>query len=111
VSKIFHIAHQADWQAAQVAGSYRVASLEQEGFIHCSTTEQVAGVADRFYRGQTDLVLLHIDPQRLQAPLRYEAPAEAPAGNERFPHIYGPLNLDAVVAVQAFAAGAKEQNP
>ncbi len=105
MAKIFHIARQIDWQAAQAAGSYRVASLEHEGFIHCSTAEQVAGVANRFYRGQADLVLLHIDPQRVQAPLRYEAPAEAPASSERFPHIYGPLNLDAVVAVQAFAAG------
>ena len=68
--------------------------------------EQLAGVLDRYFRGQADLVVLKIDVQRLRSPLRWENP---PGSNERFPHIYGPLNVDAVTGVETPApAGAKE---
>jgi uncharacterized protein (DUF952 family) len=103
---IFHIVPRAEWEQAAPTGAYRPASLAQEGFIHCSTAEQVPDVANAFYRGQRDLVLLVIDPARLQAPLRYEPPAEAPQSAARFPHLYGPLNTDAVLRVAAFAPGA-----
>jgi uncharacterized protein (DUF952 family) len=105
---IFHIASEADWAAARAAGAYRAASLDREGFIHCSTAAQVLGVANAFYRGRTDLVLLRIDPAGLTSRLRFEPPADpspaagaAPSG-ELFPHVYGPLNLDAVVATIVF---------
>lgn len=96
---IFHITRRQDWEQALIKGVYRALSLATEGFIHCSTDEQVVGVANRFYRGQTDLVLLSIDVQRIQSPIKYEAPAEAPDSSERFPHIYGPLHTDAVVNI------------
>ena len=96
---ILHIAHRPDWEAAQAAGDYRADSLTAEGFIHCSTTEQVLGPAHEFYRGRGDLVLLVIDPARLAAELVYEDSYDS---GTAFPHIYGPLNLDAVTSVVPF---------
>lgn len=103
---IYHITRRADWQAALTAGMYRASSLDSEGFIHCSTAAQVCAVADAFYTGQTDLVLLCIDPDRLAADLRWEPPAPPSAGIEgTFPHVYGPINLDAVSRVVDFPPG------
>jgi uncharacterized protein (DUF952 family) len=103
---IYHIAAAADWRAAREAGEYRVSTrgrtLEEEGFIHCSRAGQVAAVANRFYRGAAGLVLLAIDPARLRSELRDEA---VPGWVEPFPHLRGPLNLDAVVRVTPFEAG------
>jgi uncharacterized protein (DUF952 family) len=100
MTPIYHIARASDWQSAQAASTYRVStrdqSLEEVGFIHCSRAHQVAGVANGFYQGERDLVLLVIDPDRLAAPLQLEPPAP---GMEAYPHIYGPLNLDAVIQV------------
>lgn len=108
---IVHITTRGEWAAAQQAGSYRAASLDSEGFIHCSTWQQVLPVAKHFYRGRGGLLLLSIDESRLHAPLKWEAPAHPnpdKAGEfdetNKFPHIYGELNLDAVVAV----AGLRE---
>lgn len=104
---ILHITTRSDWDAACAAGSYRPASLADEGFIHCSTAAQVTGSASRFFRGRTDLVLLVIDAARVAAHLRYEPPATVagapdPRAAELFPHLHGPLPLDAVIRVVAF---------
>lgn len=96
---ILHITSRADWEAAQALGDYRLDTLETEGFIHCSTPKQVLGPANEFYRGRHDLVLLVIDPTRLAVELVYEDCYETGAA---FPHIYGPLNLDAVTSVVPF---------
>lgn len=100
---IFHITRLADWRAAQAQGAYRLSTrdrtLEDEGFIHCSYANQVAGVASRYYRGLDDLVLLQIDRERVNAEVR----DESVGGDERFPHIYGALNLDAVMQVRPFS--------
>ncbi len=98
---IVHITASDDWEAAQANGEYRSNSLETEGFIHCSTPDQVLGPANAFYRGQQNLVLLLIDPARLAARLVYE---DSYASGTEFPHIYGPLNLNAVVGVVPFPA-------
>ncbi len=95
---IFHITTQSQWEQAQQLGEYRVDSLEKEGFIHCSTIDQVVGVANRFYRGQTGLVLLKIECDRLKARLQFDKIET----EEFFPHLYGSLNLDAVVQVPKF---------
>lgn len=90
---IYHIAEAAVWSAARDA--YRPASLETEGFIHCSDPEQVLVVANARFRGREDLLLLAIEKGRLRAVVKYE---NTEGGDELFPHVYGPLNLDAVVA-------------
>lgn len=98
---IYHIASAADWERATSAGEYRISTrgrtLEEEGFIHCSRAGQVAAVADRFYRGVADLVLLTIDERLVKPEVRYES---VPGAGESFPHVYGPLNVDAVVSVE-----------
>jgi uncharacterized protein (DUF952 family) len=91
---IYHIVTKRDWKNALEQGFYEHASLKTEGFIHTSKAEQVKGVLERYYQNQTDLLLLHIDENKLNAELKYEL---APSVNENFPHIFGPLNLDAVV--------------
>ncbi len=112
MSIIYHITPRTDWEAAQKSGDYRPASLESEGFIHCSTDVQAAPVANAFYSGQTGLVLLVIDPEHLSVKLQWDPPAHPapesapPELDGKFPHIYGALNLDAVVDVLNFAPNA-----
>ncbi len=99
---IFHITDRAQWQTAQAAGEYRHDSLEAEGFIHCSTAQQLAWVANTFFQGQHSLLLLEIASDRLTSELRYDEVPEAGV----FPHIYGPINLDAVNQVIEFEPNA-----
>ena len=95
---IYHVVTEANWQNTLKQGFYEAESLAKEGFIHTSKAEQVAGVLERYYQNQNNLLLLHIDETKLTAPLKYEL---APSVNEEFPHIYGRLNLDAVVKVES----------
>ena len=96
---IYHIALESDWDAALDAGEYRTSTLgrtlEDEGFIHASTAAQVRDVADAHYAGiREQLVLLTIDERRLTVPLQWDA---VPGSAEPFPHLYGPLDVGAVV--------------
>jgi uncharacterized protein (DUF952 family) len=104
--RILHLASNDAWLASTKTGSYHADSLSTEGFIHCSKPSQIVDVANTFYRGQQGLVLLLIDPSKLEAELKWEPPAEPEPTHARegdlFPHLYGPLNLDAVVEVLAF---------
>ncbi len=123
---IFHILSRDAALLARQSGEYRAESLASEGFIHFSGSHQVLGVARRFYAGQHGLVLLAVDPSQLTAQLKYEAPvhpvtAQAPLKNEdfsaderlkdnnTFPHLYGPLNFDAVVATYDFEPDSNGQ--
>lgn len=112
---IFHIVLGAEWERARRDGSYAPPSIAIEGFIHCSTREQIIGTANRFYRGRNNLVLLVIDETRLAAPVRYETPLSGGDARQAmcFPHIYGPLNLDAVREAVPFPcdAGGEFQLP
>jgi uncharacterized protein (DUF952 family) len=92
---IYHVTGLQDWETAQELGFYEAPSLLTEGFIHCSQEEQVEGVLQRYFAGRSDLVKLVIDTDMLDVPLRYE---EAPSIQQVFPHIYGRLNLAAVIA-------------
>jgi uncharacterized protein (DUF952 family) len=94
---IYHVTTQNAWQQAMQQGFYVAPSLATEGFIHLSTEAQVAGVLERYYKGQTNLLLLHIDENKLLAELKYEL---APSVNELFPHVYGVINIDAVINLQ-----------
>lgn len=106
-SPIFHITARTAWEAAERDGIYRAASLDTEGFIHLSTRAQVIPTADLLFRGVAGLVLLEVDPDRLSADLRFEAPAgpAAPDIPDQFPHLYGPLEAAAVIAVYDLPAG------
>jgi uncharacterized protein (DUF952 family) len=94
---IYHITTKENWEKALAAGFYEAPSLHTEGFIHNSTAEQVQGVLERYYAGQTNLVLLHIEETKLTAELKYEL---APSVNEMFPHIFGAINVDAIVKTE-----------
>jgi uncharacterized protein (DUF952 family) len=101
---LLHIAERTHWESARDAGvSYTMSTLgrtlDDEGFIHCSSDmAQLEGVLGRFYTGvrPEDLALLVIDVSRLEAPVRYE-----PAGDELFPHVYGPIPVSAVIEVRS----------
>src|SRR5438132_14063270 len=95
---IYHITPRETWEQAQTEGAYWGDTLDTEGFVHASTRRQVVATANRFYKGKADLVLLCIEAARLESEVRYE-PAES---GELFPHIYGPLNVDAVKQVVEF---------
>jgi uncharacterized protein (DUF952 family) len=94
---IYHVVSKTGWETAIELGHYEASSLSLEGFIHCSKKEQLKGVLERYYKGQKDLLLLHIDEEKLTAPLQYE---HSPSVNEMFPHIYGRLNIAAVACAK-----------
>jgi uncharacterized protein (DUF952 family) len=93
---IYHVTTSKAWEAAQANQSYMPQDFEKDGFIHCSIERQIEGVLERFYQGQTGLVKLKIEKAKVQRPVLFELAEDL---NELFPHIYGPLNLDSVVAV------------
>ena len=133
---IFHIIPAETAFAARENGEYRAESLATDGFIHFSSLHQVLEVAESYYAGQHGLALLEVDVSRLKAALRYEAPSHPaglasveppknedmlhgkrltnesqpdtpePAAGQSFPHLYGPLNFDAVVTVYTFEPDA-----
>ncbi len=91
---LLHISSPAEWAAAQAAGSYRADSLDSEGFIHLSTPEQVLIPANERYAGQSGLILLQIDGSKLTSELVFE---DSYGSGIEFPHVYGPIDLDAVI--------------
>ncbi len=94
--EILHVTPGALWENANAEGEYRCDTLATEGFIHCCLPGQLGGVISRYFHGRTDLVVLRTKPGRLISPLRWES---LPGSIETFSHVYGPLNLDAVVEV------------
>lgn len=103
---IYHVTSADRWAQSCALGhhteSTRGVELADEGFIHCSTADQVAGVLDRFYSGLTGLVLLHIDEGSIDVPVVWERVGDAPA---EFPHVYGPIPVVAVVRVEDIVSG------
>ena len=93
---IYHVTNKNEWELALKKGFFDEPSLYTEGFIHNSTESQVNGVLERYYKDQTDLLLLHIDESKLIAELKFEL---APSVNELFPHVFGNINLDAIVLI------------
>lgn len=100
VSALYHILSMKEWNIARESKNYAPSTLAQEGFIHLSTGEQLPLVRERHFKNHTDLVLLHIDPLKVTAALKFETvyPQEGP-----YPHLYGPLNLDAVIKAEPLA--------
>lgn len=105
MSFIYHITSEQQLREAETKGYYLPATFEADGFIHLSQKHQVLTVANNFYKGQTGLVCLIIDPEKLNAELKFEPPIH-PNGqvindispDQMFPHLYGKLNLDAIVS-------------
>ena len=97
-----HIAERGEWAEAMERGVYRPKSLDDVGFVHASTAFSLVLPANLFYRGRSDLVVLCIDQSLLASEVRWEEPQPTV---EAFPHIYGPVNLDAVIAVFDFPPG------
>ena len=102
MNTILHITTRAAWETAVSTQTYRADSLDSEGFIHCSTIEQVLAPANAMFKGQQNLVLLCIDSDKLTHSVVYEDCYES--GIE-FPHLYGPLDVDAVYDVLDFHPG------
>jgi len=100
---IYHITEQSTWNQANREGIYMPVNFIREGFIHCSNRDQVLDTAERYYSNDSNLVLLQIDVSRLRSNMQEE---NLIGGQEKYPHIYGPLNLDAVISAAAFEKGA-----
>ena len=96
---ILHIVDKEKWLIEKAKGIYVPSSLESDGYIHCSTKEQAVNVANFLYNGQDGLVLLCIDSNKVSSEIIYEDLYET---GKLFPHIYGPLNIDAVFKVVNF---------
>ena len=97
---LFHIIARSDWSTAEDAGVYEPAGLGTEGFIHLSQRGQILRPANLLYAGRDDLVLLVIDPERVEEPVVFEPGSHGES--EDFPHLYGSLNVDAVIDVLDF---------
>lgn len=93
---IYHICLPEAWKEAQQKGFYEHPSLKEEGFIHCSQEDQVAGVIERYFKGIKGLKKLVIDTDKLNSRFIFDW---SPSTQDTYPHIYGPINLDAVTDV------------
>jgi uncharacterized protein (DUF952 family) len=101
-SVLVHLCSAADWRAAQESGEHRPESLDENGFVHLATPEQVHLPANRLYARRTDLVLLRIDAARLTSPIRWEPGVATDPDSMVFPHLYGPLPAAAVISITSY---------
>ena len=95
---IYHVTTQTAWSHAIEKGFFEADSLAIEGFIHMSQEHQVASVLQRYYQNVSNLLLLHVDENAITAEVKFEL---APSVNELFPHVFGTINLDAVLKVES----------
>jgi uncharacterized protein (DUF952 family) len=99
---LFHITSESAWSNARTQGQYVPETFAAEGFVHCSEHDQLIRVANMRFAGRSDLVLLWISVARLSARVLYE---NLEGGTELFPHVYGPIELEAVIAATPFRPG------
>ena len=92
---IYHIVLADDWAAIDT-DIYKAPSLETEGFVHCSFSDQLDSVVERYYKNADELVILEIETERLMS----RVVNESSTNNDIYPHIYGPINRDAIVDVK-----------
>lgn len=102
---LLHICAREEWEAARAAGEYRADSLGEVGFIHLSEPYQVHLPANRLFAGRTDMVLLWLDPERLGSPVKWEPGVPSDPESMRFPHLYGPLPVAAVLETTSYQPG------
>ncbi|SIR86665.1 DUF952 domain-containing protein [Williamsia sterculiae] len=101
---LVHLCPRDDWAAAD--GDLRPASLADQGFVHLSFLRQVHIPASALFAGRDDLLLLHIDVDRLTDPVVVEAADPPRSDGMRFPHLYGPIPVTAVVGTEAYPPNA-----
>lgn len=89
---IYHLAIRSEWDSHVESTYYAPAHFEDEGFIHCSEKHQLQGVSNRVFRGRDDLLLLKLDPTRLEANTTYES-----GGSMKFPHVYGKIDKASMI--------------
>ena len=102
---IYHIVLPEAWETVKHNSTYSASSLETEGFIHCSYDHQLDGVIERYYSTAPELVILKLDIGKLTSKLV----SEPSTGGEVYPHIYGPINLDAVVDTEVRTASDSDR--
>lgn len=100
---LVHLCGAQSWADAQQRGE--LSPDPEVGFVHLSALEQVHLPANRFYRGRGDLLLLQVDPGRLASPLRWEPAVETDPAAGKFPHLYGPLPIAAIIGVSVYRPG------
>lgn len=105
MTPLLHMTTARQWRAATERGSYSAPSLVEAGFIHLSTVDQVQLPANALFPGRTDIVLLWIDTDLLVAPLRWEPGQPGDPDGMLFPHLYGPIEVEAVLTVTPYPAG------
>ena len=93
---IYHITKKQTWNEAKAKNIYDYCTLKTSGFIHASTKEQYQNIVDTKFTEEKDLILLKIDPTKVSEKIVYE---NLEGGSELYPHIYGPLKIDAVIEV------------
>lgn len=93
---IYHVVHSDEWNRQLGLSNFTPPDFQHEGFIHCCTKEQLPGVLERYYNGVSGLLLLHLDESKLSSELKYESSTN----NEKFPHLFGPINREAVVKIE-----------
>ncbi len=96
---ILHACTRDLWDNAQAKGLFIVESLKSQGFIHCSETDTILRVANSNWNGRKDLILLVIDTNKIAPLVKFEPDPES---GTLYPHIYGPLNTDAVIEIKEF---------
>jgi len=99
---ILHICPRSVWEAAAATGVYEADTLATQGFIHCSTAEQVHLPATALFRGRSDLLLLEIDEARLPVEVTWEEGDPPHPDGLLFPHLYAALPTAAVVGVREY---------
>ncbi|WP_072802289.1 DUF952 domain-containing protein [Rhodococcoides yunnanense] len=94
-----------EWLSVRESGFLRPEGFDSTGFVHLSTPDQIHLPANRLFAGRQDIVLLVLDPQRLESPVRWEPGVPGDPQSMLFPHLYGPLPTTSVTAVLEYAPG------
>jgi len=98
MNTIYHLVTKKDWEKNKKGNEYKADSLKTQGFIHCCHEDQIEYVVNQLFKDQKDLLLISIDPEKVNAKIK-EDPVED-GELHSCPHIYGPVNLDAVVDIK-----------
>jgi uncharacterized protein (DUF952 family) len=105
-AELVHLCAADEWMAASVRGELRPPSLSEVGFVHLSTPQQVHLPANRLFAGRFDLVLLYLNPELLEAPIRWEPGVPTDPESMLFPHLFGPLPATAVTRITPYPPGS-----